>query len=54
MAQAKLELALSRLKAGERASGVGDIFRAIGTHPSQLRQIIRLSNRKFQRLVTSN
>jgi len=54
MAQAKLELAISRLKAGERASGISDIFKAIGTHPSQLRQIIRLSNRKFQRLVTSN
>ena len=54
MAQAKLELALSRLKAGERASGVGEMFKAIGTHPSQLGQIIRLSNRKFQRLVTSN
>jgi glycosyltransferase involved in cell wall biosynthesis len=54
MAQAKLELALSRLKAGERAAGVRAMLQAIGTHPSQLKQVIRLSNRKFQRLVTSN
>ena len=54
MAQAKLELALSRLKAGERAGGIGAMLQAIGTHPSQLGKIIRLSNRKFQRLVTSN
>ena len=53
MAQAKLELALSRLKAGERAGGIGAMLQAIGTHPSQLGKIIRLSNRKFQRLVTS-
>ena len=54
MAQAKLELALSRIKAGELATGVRVMLQAIGTHPSQLGQIIRLSNRKFQRLVTSN
>ncbi len=54
MAQANLELALSRLKAGERADGIRAMFQAIRTHPSQLGQIIRLSNRKFQRLVTSH
>jgi glycosyltransferase involved in cell wall biosynthesis len=54
MAQAKLELALSRIKAGERATGIRVMLQAIGTHPSQLGQIIRLSNRKFQRLVASN
>jgi glycosyltransferase involved in cell wall biosynthesis len=53
MAQARLELALSRLKAGQRASGLGAMVQAIGTHPSQLRQIIRVGNRKFQRLVAS-
>lgn len=52
MAQAKLELAVSRLKAGERAAGVSAMLQAVGTHPSQLTQIIRLGNRKFQRLVT--
>jgi hypothetical protein len=54
MAQAKLELAISRLKAGQRASGVGTMLQAVSTHPSQLAQLIRLGNRKFQRLVTSN
>ena len=53
MAQARLELALSRLKAGQRASGLGAMVQAIGTHPSQLRQVIRIGNRKFQRLVAS-
>jgi glycosyltransferase involved in cell wall biosynthesis len=53
MAQARLELALSRLKAGQRAGGLGTMLQAIGTHPSQLRQLIRVGNRKFQRLVAS-
>lgn len=53
MAQAKLELAISRIKAGEHASGIGALLRAIGTHPSQLGQIVRLGNRKVQRLVAS-
>ncbi len=53
MAQAKLELAISRIKAGQRASGIGAMLRAIGTHPSQLGQIVRLGNRKFQRIVAS-
>ena len=53
MAQARLELALSRLKAGQRVSGLGAMLQAIGTHPSQLRQVIRVGNRKFQRLVAS-
>jgi GT2 family glycosyltransferase len=54
MAQAKLELALSRIKAGERANGIRTMLQAITTHPSQLAQIIRLGNRKFHRLVTSS
>lgn len=53
MAQAKLELAISRIKAGQRASGISAMLQAIGTHPSQLGQIVRLGNRKFQRIVAS-
>lgn len=53
MAQAKLELAISRLKSGQRASGLRAMLQAIGTHPSQLSQIIRLGNRKFQQRVAS-
>ena len=54
MAQAKLELALSYMKAGQRAIGFSAMLKAITTHPSQLAQVIRLGNRRFQRLVTSN
>ena len=54
MAQAKLELALSYMKAGQRAIGFSAMLEAITTHPSQLAQVIRLGNRRFQRLVTSN
>ena len=54
MAQARLELALSRLKAGHVMRGLGAMVKAVGTHPSQLRQVIRVGNRKFQRLVALN
>ena len=54
MAQAKLELALSYMKAGQRAIGLSAMLKAITTHPSQLAQVVRLGNRRFQRLVTSN
>lgn len=54
MAQAKLELALSYMKAGQRAIGFTAMLKAITTHPSQLAQVVRLGNRRFQRLVTSN
>lgn len=53
MAQAKLELAISRIKSGQRASGLRAMLQAIGTHPSQLSQIVRLGNRKFQQRVAS-
>lgn len=54
MAQAKLDLALSYMKAGQRTIGLRAMLKAITTHPSQLAQVIRLGNRRFQRLVTSN
>ena len=54
MAQAKLELALSYMKAGQRAIGLSAMLKAITTHPSQLAQVVRLGNRRFQRLVTSS
>src|SRR5262249_54539345 len=40
MAQALLELAISRLKAGQSAAGISAILQAIGTDPSQLVQLI--------------
>jgi glycosyltransferase involved in cell wall biosynthesis len=54
MAQARLELAISRMKAGQRAGGISAMLQAIGTHPSQLAELIRLGNRKLQRLVASS
>lgn len=54
MAQAKLELAISYIKAGQRAIGFSALLKTITTHPSQLRQVLRLGNRRVQRLVTSN
>lgn len=54
MAQAKLELAISYLKAGQRAIGVTALLKTITTHPSQLGQVLRLGNRRFQRLVASH
>ncbi len=53
VAQAKLELAVSYMKTGQRAIGLGAMLKAITTDPSQLAQIARLGNRRFQRLVTS-
>lgn len=53
MAQAKLELAISRINGGERARGLKTMLQAITTHPSQLLQVIRLGSRRFQRLVVS-
>lgn len=54
MAQAKLELAISYMKAGQRGIGLSAMLEAITTHPSQLAQVVRLGNRRFQRLVTSS
>jgi cellulose synthase/poly-beta-1,6-N-acetylglucosamine synthase-like glycosyltransferase len=54
MAQAKLDLALSYLKDGRRGIGFRALLKAITTHPSQLAQVARLGNRRFQRLVNSN
>jgi glycosyltransferase involved in cell wall biosynthesis len=53
LAQAKLELAVSRIIAGERAAGVGTLLDAVATHPSQLVQVARLGTRRLQRLVAS-
>lgn len=53
LAQAKLELAISRINGGERARGLKTMLQAITTHPSQLLQVIRLGSRRFQRLVAS-
>lgn len=53
LSQAKLELAVSRINAGQRAAGVGDLLGAVAADPSQLLRVARLGTRRLQRLVAS-
>ena len=53
LAQAKLELAMSRLKAGERLDGSADMLRAIGTDPTKIADIGRVGYRRLRRALTS-
>lgn len=53
MAQAKMELAMSRLKAGERLDGSADMLRAIGTDPTKIADIGRVGYRRLRRALTS-
>ena len=53
MAEARLELALSRVLAGERAGGAGAVLATVAAHPSQIFKVARLGGRRLQRLVTS-
>lgn len=49
MAEAKLELAISRLKSGERFDGSADMLRAIGTDPAKIADIGRVGFRRLRR-----
>ena len=53
MAEAKLELAVSRIYAGERAKGLGMLFEAVATDPAKLIDVARLGSRRLQRLFAS-
>jgi len=53
VAEGKLELAVSRILAGERAGGVGGVLAAVAAHPSQLLKVARLGGRRLRRLVAS-
>jgi len=53
LAQATLELAVSRISAGERAGGLRNLLQAIVAHPSQAFKVARLGGRRFHRLVTT-
>lgn len=53
LAEAKLELAVSRILAGERAAGLKGMLGAVAAHPSQLLEVARLGGRRLQRLVAS-
>lgn len=49
-AEAKLELAVSRIYAGERAGGIRTMLQAVTTDPRQLIKVGRLGGRRLQRL----
>lgn len=49
MAEAKLELAISRLKSGERFDGSADMLRALSTDPAKIADIGRVGYRRLRR-----
>lgn len=51
LAAAKMELAVSRVNAGERAAGLGTMLQAVASDPSQLLRIAHFGRRRLQRLV---
>src|ERR1044072_8463516 len=53
LASAKMELAVSRLVAGERAGGFGTMLQAVATDPAQLFRVAHLGRRRLRRLVAS-
>ena len=53
LASAKLELALSRMNAGEKAGGLGNLIGAVATDPAQLFRVAHLGRRRLRRLVAS-
>lgn len=53
LASAKMELALSRMVAGERAGGLGTLLQAVATDPAQLFRVAHLGRRRLRRLVAS-
>ena len=53
MGHAKLELAISRLKSGERVDGSADVLRAIGTDPTKIADIGRVGYRRLRRALSS-
>lgn len=54
LASAKMELALSRMVAGERARGFGTLLEAVATDPAQLFRVAHLGRRRLRRLVASS
>jgi len=53
MAQAKLELAISRLKAGSHVNGSADLLRALGTDPTKIAEVGRVGYRRLRRVLTA-
>ncbi|HEU4876208.1 MAG TPA: glycosyltransferase [Pyrinomonadaceae bacterium] len=53
LAAAKMELAVSRIVAGERVGGFGMMLQTVATNPSQLFRVAHFGRRRLQRLVAS-
>jgi glycosyltransferase involved in cell wall biosynthesis len=53
LASARMELAVSRMVAGERAAGLGLMLQTVATNPSQLFRVAHFGRRRLQRLVAS-
>ena len=53
LAAAKMELAVSRMVAGERVGGFGMMLQTVATNPSQLFSVAHFGRRRLQRLVAS-
>jgi hypothetical protein len=53
MAQAKMELAFSRLKTAEYAGGLATLLGALATDPAKFVDVARLGRRRLQRLVAT-
>ncbi|HYH86462.1 MAG TPA: glycosyltransferase [Pyrinomonadaceae bacterium] len=51
MAEARMELAVSRIIAGERAGGLGTMLRAVASDPAQALVAARLGGRRLRRRV---
>jgi hypothetical protein len=53
LASAKMELAISRMVAGERAAGLSTMLQAVASDPAQLFRVAHFGRRRLQRLVAS-
>ena len=53
LASAKIELAVSRMLAGERVAGLSTMLQVVASDPRQLVRIAHLGRRRLQRLVAS-
>ena len=53
LSQAKLELAVSRINAGERVGGLGTLVGAVAADPRQILSVARLGTRRLRRRVAA-
>lgn len=54
LGSAKMELAVSRMIAGERAAGLTNMLQAVASDPGQLFRVAHFGRRRLQRLVASS